>query len=161
MELTVFDYILLAVMLVTVGIGLFRGLSGELGSLAGFAAALFAGCFFFGAAQAFAANMGFAARGEGVMTIVSGVVDFVFALIAYGLVRWLVAKFVSLLLPQPTDALLGALGGVLKCSALLVLLSGVGFAEPGRYTMGICAENSVVVHRVAEWADSFMQGSQP
>ena len=160
MAWTIFDYILFAVMAFVVGVGLFRGLSGELGSLAGFAAAAAAGYFLFGAAKAFAVNVGFAGHGEGLLTGTAAVIDFVFALIAYGLTRGLVAKFVSCMLPQPTNALLGALGGVFKCLVLLgVLTTGAGFFVPGEYATSLCAENSVVIRLAAGWADAFVAGA--
>ena len=132
------------------GIGLFRGLSGELGSVAGFAAASFAGFCLLDFARTCAASFGF---GEYVAPA-AYVIDFVFALVAFGIARWIVAKFVSVLVPQPTNAFLGLLGGIFKSVVVLGLLTGVGLMQPGTYSTGFFATHSTVVREIAVWADS-------
>ncbi|MGN0852012.1 MAG: CvpA family protein [Kiritimatiellia bacterium] len=160
MDWTVLDYVLFAVMAFVVGVGLFRGLSGELGSLAGFAAALAAGYFLYGVAKGLAWKAGLGARGDAVWTVSAAALDFVFALVAYGLVRMLVSKFVSFLLPQPANALLGALGGLFKSVVLLGLLTGVGMVAPGEYATGFCAAHSLVIRTIAGWADAYVEGAR-
>ena len=160
MELTVVDYVLVCVVAAITFIGLFRGLSGELGSIAGFAAALAAGWLLYGAAHACAASLGLAQRGGALETGSTAVIDFVFALIAFGIVRWMVAKFVSCLVPQPTNALLGVVGGLFKSAVLVAFLMGVGFTQPGTYADGFVSQHSTLVRMVASWADS-MFGEVP
>ena len=125
-EFSIIDLVLLGGVALLVGIGLYRGLSGELASFAAFVAALAA-----------------------------GVADFVLGLIVFGLVRWLVNKFVSFLVPQPTNALLGALSGLVKSVAACFLLSGIAFMRPGTYVQGCLAQRSLIIHTFAEWADSY------
>lgn len=160
MELEIADYVLLCVMAAITLIGLFRGLSGELGSIAGFGAALFAGWLLYGAAHGCAVSVGLAQRGGALETGSTAVIDFVFAIIAFGIVRWMVAKFVSCLVPQPTNALLGGLGGVFKCGVLLAFLMGVGFVRPGEYASSFVPRYSKIVAMVATMADSWFGGAR-
>ena len=126
MDLAPLDLALLGGCALIVGIGLYRGLSGELASLAGFAAAA------------------------------AGVIDFVLGLVVFGLVRKLVDRFVSFLVPQPTNALLGGVSGAFKSVLLLFLLTGVGFLPPGTYAQGYLATRSQMIHVLATWADSYV-----
>ena len=87
-----------------------RGLSGELASFAGFVAAAAAGYFLYGGAHEFVRSVGFN-KGDMTELAAAGVADFVLGLVAFGFVRLLVNKFVSFLVPQPINALLGALSG--------------------------------------------------
>lgn len=157
MELLPLDYALLAVMTFFVVTGLFRGISGELGGVAGFAAAIAAGFALYDVARSLAASAGFGGTG-GLATAATATIDLVFILIAYGIVRKIVSKFVSVMVPQPTNAVLGALGGCLKSAALVALLSGVWMLRPGEYSTGPLAAHSTIVSQVAAWADSFAGG---
>lgn len=157
MEITLLDWILFGTAGFMVVVGLFRGLSGELGSLAGFAAALAAGYFLYGPARACAATFGL--QGEGLNRSAGIAIDFVFALIAYGVVRAIVAKFVGVLLPQPTNALLGAVAGLLKSVVVVGLLIGVGFVQPGEYSTGLIPAHSTVIRLIAGWADWYAAGA--
>ena len=150
MELMPLDFALAGLAVLLAGIGLFRGLSGELGSLAGFAAASGAGFFLIGFARVCAEAVGF---GQYAATA-AYVVDFVFALVAFGLVRWIVAKFVSVMVPQPTNAFLGMVSGLLKSAVAIGLLAGFGLMQPGTYSTGFFATHSTVVRMVATWADA-------
>ena len=157
MDLAPLDLALLGGCALIVGIGLYRGLSGELASLAGFAAAAAAGYVLYGSAHAGARSLGFN-KGDVTELVAAGVVDFVLGLVTFGLVRWGVNKFVSFLVPQPTNALLGGLSGVIKGVFLLSLLTGVGFLRPGTYAQSFLATHSQVIHALASWADSFAAG---
>lgn len=157
MQLSPIDMILLGAVAVLAGIGLFRGLSGELASLAGFAVAAAVGFFAYDFAHLAVRSFGFN-KGDALELAAAGVVDLVFALLAFGIVRWSVNKFVSCLVPQPTNALLGALSGVVKGCLLLVLLTGVGFMAPGTYSTGWIATRSSIVHEIASFADSYFGG---
>jgi len=154
MTLEILDLALLGGAILTVGIGLFRGLSGELASFAGFVAAVTAGCCLYGAAHAGTRMLGFN-KGDAAELIAAGIAVFILGLVAFGLVRWVVDKFVSFLVPQPTNALLGGLSGAFKSAVFLFLLAGVGFVRPGTYARTGLATRSQVIHTLAEWADSF------
>lgn len=150
MELQPLDFILLGGVILLAGIGLFRGLSGELGSIAGFAAASLAGFCLLDAARACAVSFGFG----NYIVPAAYVIDFVFALVAFGVARWIVAKFVSVLVPQPTNAFLGMLGGIFKSAVVIGLLTGVGLMPAGTYSTGFFATHSTVVREIAAWADA-------
>ena len=154
MELAPLDLVLLGGVALLVGIGLFRGLSGELASFAGLVAAVAAGACLYGFAHAGVRAFGFN-KGDATEHVAAGVADFVLGLVVFGLVRWLVHKFVSFLVPQPTNALLGALSGLVKSVAACFLLSGIGFMRPGTYVQGWLAQRSLIIHTFAEWADSY------
>ena len=154
MELAPLDLALLAVVAIVAGIGLFRGLSGELASLAGFAAAVAVGYCLYGGAHSGVRALGFN-KGDAAELVAAGVADFVLGLVTFGVVRWGVNKFVSFLVPQPTNALLGGLSGLAKGLVLLFLLTGVGFMRPGTYAQGFFATHSRLVRTFAAWADSF------
>ncbi len=156
MELMPLDYVLLTVVTFFVVTGLFRGISGELGGVAGIAAAFAAGFALYDVARSLAASAGFSTGG--LATAATATIDLVFLLIAYGIVRRLVSKFVSVMVPQPTNAVLGALGGCIKSAALLALLSGVWMLKPGEYSSGPLAAYSTIVSKVAYWADSLVGG---
>ena len=154
MSLTPIDLALLCGVAVMVGIGLYRGLSGELASFAGFVAAVAAGYGLYDFAHVAVRSFGFD-KGDTTELVVTGVAVFVLGLVAFGLVRWVVDKFVSFLVPQPTNALLGAVSGIFKSLVSLSLLAGVGFVRPGTYAQGWLAQRSEVARTLAEWADSF------
>lgn len=155
MAFTVLDYVICGLAVLPVVIGLFRGFSGELGSIAGFVAGAVAGFALYDLAGKCVAMSG-CTLDPGARRLVVGVVDFVFALVTYGAVRYAVAKFVSFLVPQPTNALLGLLGGVVKAVVLLALLTGVGFMKPGTYSQNFLVEYSQVIRLLAGWADAYL-----
>lgn len=159
MDLAPLDMALFGVVALIVGIGLFRGLSGELASFAGFVAAAVAGYCLYGWAHECVRSMGFN-KGDMTELAAAGVADFVLGLVVFGFVRKLVCKFVSFLVPQPTNALLGALSGAFKSGVLLLLLAGVGFMQPGTYAQGPIAARSQIVGTIATWADSFYADCQ-
>ena len=152
--LTPIDMILLGVVALLVCIGLFKGLSGELASLAGFATATATGFFAYDFARLSVQSFGIDG-GDLVEFAAAGVTDFVFALLAFGVARWIVNKFVSCLVPQPTNAMLGAFSGAIKSVLLIVILAGIGFMAPGTYSKGFFATHSSIVHAVASFADSY------
>ena len=154
MSLTPIDLALLCGVALMVGIGLYRGLSGELASFVGFIAAATAGYGLYDVAHIIVRSFGFD-KGDTSELVVTGVAIFVLGLVVFGLVRWVVDKFVSFLVPQPTNALLGAVSGIFKSLVVISLLAGVGFVRPGTYAQGWLAQRSQVACTLAEWADSF------
>ena len=150
MELMPLDFVLAGLAALLAGIGLYRGLSGELGSLAVFAAASGAGFLLIGFARTCVVALGFGKYAA----MAAYVLDFVFSLVAFGLVRWIVAKFVSVMVPQPTNAFLGMLSGLFKSAVVIGLLAGFGLMRPGTYSTGFFATHSTIVREVAVWADA-------
>lgn len=150
MELMPLDFVLAGLAALLAGIGLYRGLSGELGSLAGFAAASGAGFLLIGFARTCVVALGFGKYAA----MAAYVLDFVFSLVVFGLARWAVAKFVSVMVPQPTNAFLGMLSGLFKSAVVIGLLAGFGLMRPGTYSTGFFATHSTIVREVAVWADA-------
>ena len=154
MNLAPLDVALLGGVALVVGIGLFRGLSGELASFLGFVAAVVAGYSLYGFVHAGLRAVGFN-KGDTTELVATGVAVFIIAIVAFGLTWRIVNKFISFLVPQPTNALLGALSGAFKSLVSLLLLAGVGFVRPGTYAQGGLARQSQVIRTIAGWADKF------
>lgn len=138
--------------------GLFRGFSGQLGSLAGMAAALVAGYFLFSPIKGFVEG-GNWVSGETAQSAVAGISDFVIMLVVFGLVRRVVARFVSFLVPQPMNAIAGALIGLVKSVVVVGLLAAVGLIQTGRFSEGFFSARSTFVKVIGTLADSYMQGA--
>lgn len=158
MDLTVLDWIIFAVAAFFTVVGLFRGFSGQLGSLAGMASALLAGYFLFAPLKGVVTS-GNWVSGETAQNAVAGIADFTAMLVVFGIVRRMVARFVSFLIPQPMNAIAGALIGLLKSAVVVGLLSGVGLIETGRFSDGFFAARSAFVKMAGNVADSYMQGA--
>ncbi len=113
MDLTVLDYAILAVSAAGLVVGLFIGVSGALAFLAGVVTSALAGYFAWAPlAQAIHS------RPLAILALIVG------ALLVFGLVRFLVKKFVHGLVAQPGDAILGSLLAAL--AAFLVALAAAG-----------------------------------
>ena len=159
MELTVIDWVIFAVAAFLTVVGLFRGFSGQLGSLVGMVAALCAGYFLFSPIRGLVVD-GIWVSGETAQNAVAGIADFVTMLVVFGLVRRIVAKFVSFLIPQPMNAIVGGLIGFLKSVVIVGLLAGVGLIQTGRFSDGVLAANSTFVKMAGTLADSYMRGAE-
>ena len=158
MDLTTIDWIIFAVAAFFTVVGLFKGFSGQLGSLAGLAAGLMAGYFLFAPMKGLVAG-GNWVSGETAQNAVAGISDFVIALVVFGLVRRVVARFVSFLVPQPMDAIAGALRGLLKSAVAVGVLAAVGLIQTGRFSDGFFAARSTFVKTIGTLADSYMRGA--
>ena len=158
MDLTVIDWIIFAVTAFFTVAGLFRGFSGQFGSFAGMAAALCAGYFLFAPIREFVTG-GNWFSGEAAQNAVAGATDFCAMLVVFGLVRRVVARFVSFLVPQPMNAIAGGLIGLLKSIVAVGLLAGVGLIQTGRFSQGFFAARSTFVKMAGTVADSYMQGA--
>ena len=158
MDLTAIDWIIFAVTAFFTVTGLFRGFSGQLGSLAGMAAALCAGSFLFSPIRGVVAD-GNWVSGETAQKAVAAISDFVAMLLVFGLVRRIVARFVSFLVPQPMNAIAGGLVGLLKSLVVVGSLAGIGLIQTGRFSNGFLASRSTVVRMAGTLADSYMQGA--
>ena len=158
MDLTVLDWIIFAVAAFFTVVGLFKGFSGQLGSLAGMAAALAVGYFLFAPFKGVVTG-GNWVSGETAQNAVAGIADFTVMLVVFGVVRRIVAKFVSFLVPQPMNAIAGALIGLLKSVIVVGLLVGAGLLQTGRFSEGFFAAHSTFVKFAGTLADSYMQGA--
>lgn len=158
MELTALDWVLFAVAAFFVTVGLFCGVSGQLGSLAGIVAALAVGYFLFAPIRGMVAS-GCWFSGEAAQSGAAAIADFAVALVVFGLVRRIVSKFVSFLVPQPMNAIAGALIGLVKGVVCVGLLTGVGLVQTGRFSEGFFAAHSTFVKMAGSMADSYMQGA--
>lgn len=158
MELTVLDWVLFALAAFFAVVGLFRGFSGQFGSLVGLVAALVAGYLLFAPIRGFVAA-GNWITGETAQSGAAAVVDFVVALVVFGLVRRIVAKFISFLVPQPMNAIVGGVVGIVKGVVAVGLLTGAGLVQTGRFSEGFFAAHSTFVKMVGALADSYVQGA--
>ena len=158
MELTVLDWVLFAVAAFFMVVGLFRGFSGQFGSLVGLVTALVTGYFLFAPIRSLVISSNWI-TGETAQSGVAAVVDFVVALVVFGLVRRIVAKFVSFLIPQPMNAIVGGAVGIVKGLVAVGLLTGTGLVQTGRFSEGFFAAHSTFVKMVGSMADSYMQGA--
>lgn len=147
---TVLDWFLVGGTAALAVFGLFLGFAGQVGTLAGFAAASAAGYFLHGAALECAMLLGFSAETAAMPGLV---LDLVVALLAFGLARLAVKRFVRGCLGPLANTALGALVGLLVGCAAICFLAGVGSARPGTHGQSPFAENSVIVQRVAAWLD--------
>lgn len=158
MDLTVIDWIIFIVSAFFTVVGLFRGFSGQLGSLAGMVTAILVGYFLFSPLKGFVADSDWAS-GAATQAALSGVLVFVIMLVAFGLVRMVVAKFVSLLVPQPLNAILGGLIGVAKSVVGIGLIAGIGLIQTGHFSEGFIASRSIFVKMLGTCMDCCIQGS--
>ena len=147
MDVTTFDYVLMAVIGTLAIIGLFKGLSGWLGTLTGAAAATVVGYFSFGYCLKAATACPWVSGPF--VPLAAAILDFLVGLIAFGLARRLAVQFFSFLLPQPLNANIGLLGGMFLGLVLTVLLAGTAFFEGVSLPEGFLARHSCLVHAVA------------
>ena len=156
MELTAVDYMLLAAIGTLAIIGLFKGLSGWLGTLSGAAAAAIVGYFGFGFCLKAATACPWVSGPF--VSLAAAILDFLAGLIAFGLARRLAVKFFSFLLPQPLNAIVGMVGGLLLGVVLAVLLAGTAFFEGGKLTEGFLASHSRIVRIAALALEARLEG---
>ena len=139
-------------------VGLFKGFSGQLGSLVGIVLALAAGYFLFAPLKGIVAG-GNWVSGDTAQNAVAGIADFVAVLVVFGIVRRIVARFVSFLVPQPMNAIAGALIGLFKSLIVVGFLVGAGLVQTGRFSEGFFAAHSIFVKFAGTLADSYIQGA--
>lgn len=160
MDFTPIDYILVIVMAGLGVWGLWRGIAGELAAVAWIATALLVGFFAYSPMCRTVDSVAAAGGGGGGARLAAvGITVFV-ALVAALLVRFLVRKFVSFLLPQPWNAIIGGLIGVLKGAVLVAALTAVGLVETGPLSSGFFASRSVIVKWLAQAADCYKSGAE-
>ena len=157
MNLTHLDWFLVAVTAFLTVVGLFKGLSGQLGSLVGMVVGVAAGYLLFDPISGFVSG-GNWVSGDVAQKALAGILDLIAALVVFGVVMRIVAKFVSFLIPQPMDAIAGGLVGLLKGLVVIALLTGAGLVQTGRFSMGFLADHSTLVKMAGVTADSYMYG---
>lgn len=117
--MTAFDWIVLAVLVVSIGVGVWRGLVSEvLALLAWVAAFVVARLFGAAAGQWLDAWLADAA----LRTLAGSVLVFVAVLLLFGLARWLARSLLQAVGLGPLDRLLGGLFGALRAGVVLVLV---------------------------------------
>ena len=156
MDLTTIDYVLLAVIGALAVIGMFKGLSGWLGTLTGAAVGTAAGYFAFGYCLAIVDGTHWVSGPF--VRLAAAVLDFLVGLVAFGLARRLAVKFFSFLVPQPLNAIIGMGGGLFLGLMLAVILAGTAFFEGGALADGFLATRSRIVHFVAMTMESRLEG---
>jgi uncharacterized membrane protein required for colicin V production len=135
-------------------IGLFRGFSGEIASFSGFLGAIFT-CFFLKEeALHLAAAIGCSTA---LLPVAGGAFDLIFGIIAYGLIRAIVNKFISMCVPQPTNALLGMAIGLAKALGIAVAL--IWFNIAGTDENAFFEVKSPIMVRIAELVGDFARSS--
>ena len=158
MELTAIDWGICSVAVFCAVVGLFRGFSGQLGSFAGMVAGLCAGYFLFSPVKGFVVECNWAS-GAVAQNALSGMLVFLSMLVVFGFVRRVVAKFVSFLVPQPMNAIAGALVGLMKSAVVVVILAWIGMIQTGSFSGGFFSARSVLVKETGKLADACMQGA--
>ncbi len=156
--LTNFDYILFAVIGTCGIIGLFKGFSGHLGTFVGLIAALVVGYFCY--EFALETVDGFDIKPESMERTAAVALDFVMSLVAFGLVRIMVSKFVSFLVPQPMNAILGGIIGLIISVVMIGVAVGLGVVRPGGdANAGIFPTDSAVIKNIAAIVDAYTGGA--
>ena len=153
MAIALTDWILLAVLLASMLLGLWRGLVYEVLSLAGWLAA-------FMAAQWFAEDaIGFLpfvqGAPESVQYAVAFVVVFVATLFASGMLSWLIKKLVETVGLRPVDRSLGAMFGVAR--GVVVLLAVTVLLQ----LLGMASEPWWKEAQGPVWLDTAIKGLKP
>ena len=160
MEFTTLDIVLVAVMVALGGWGMWRGIAGEIAAVAWIGTALAVGFFSYLSMHSLVESFMAAGGKSGSAELAAvGMTVFV-ALVVALLVRFAVRKFVSFLLPQPWNAILGGIVGVLKGAVLVAALTAVGLVQTGPLASGFFASRSALVGFLARVADSYMQGAE-
>lgn len=157
-DFTTLDWVILGGMALLAVIGLVRGISGEIASLLGIATGLLVGFMLYGVAASIAAQAA-AAHDEGVRKAVAIGIDALLALVAGGVVRIFVKKFVSFLIGRVLDCFLGMAAGLVKGVVLTGVLTGLGVVKPGENSSGYFSAKSPVIRVIADWADAYAEGA--
>ncbi len=117
--MTAFDWIVLAVLVVSIGVGVWRGLVSEVLALAAWVVA-FVVARLFGAAAGEWLHAWLA--DAALRTLAGTVLVFLAVLLLFGLARWLARSLLQAVGLGPLDRLLGGLFGALRAGVVLVLL---------------------------------------
>ena len=151
------DFCAYAAVAAFAGIGLWRGISGEIANACGLLAALFAGLPVHRFAASFVSAHRLVEPGAA-ERIAAWVASLAACLGVFGLVYRLVARFVSFLVPQPTNAIMGLVLGAAKGVVLCAL--ALGFARAAGIDAGVSGA-SAPVRMIDECASRYADLSAP
>ncbi len=156
--LTNFDYVLLAFIGAGMITGLFKGFSGHLGTFTGLVAGLAVGYFCYAFAIEIADELDI--EPESMERTAAVAIDFAMGLITFGFVRIITTKFVSFLMPQPMNAILGGIIGTAIVIIGIGATVGTGIIRPsGDVNAGIFPADSVIIKNVAMVVDAYTAGA--
>ena len=137
-DLQTADYVILSIVVITSGLGLFRGLSGTLAFILALAAGIFCGAFAWGfSGERFDL--------EWLKVVITAAV----AILSFGLVRVIVKKTVNVLLAQPADAIFGLIGGIATGALVVAAWAYVGEKVHADYPSVL--DCSVIATRAADY----------
>lgn len=152
MNAEVIDYALTCLAVGLVAWGLIRGLAGELASFAWITGLSVSGYFGYSWCGNLISRF---VRKEGVSADAMAIfLTILLALAAALLIRALVKKCVSFVVPQPWNAVFGGLCGAGKTILIIAILAGVGFTRPGEFSNGYMAQHSKIVAAFASFMDA-------
>ncbi|WP_415033200.1 CvpA family protein [Azonexus sp.] len=121
--MTLFDYIALTIVVLSLGFGLWRGMISEILALVAWGLGVYAAFLFGPKASGLFAGM----VGEPVLRVLlGGLLVFLGILILMALIRLLVLKMVRVLKLTTSDRLLGMLFGLARGALIVLLLVGLG-----------------------------------
>ena len=145
--LTVCDWVAMGACALFALVGLFRGLSGELGGICGVVAAASLATFGRSFLLSLAKTCGLGeSRWVALAVVVAACV------LVWLLVRAIARRLISAVIPQPANALLGLVFGVVKALALIVLLLLLVRMLPGVSSEEILKFNCGAFQQVEKWA---------
>ena len=149
MEFTILDWVLVTVIGAVTVWDLVRGFSGQLGICAWVGVMFAVLAFGYGPVSSLVEATGWQSTPEGVK-LASVCALVVTALLLALLASCIVKKLVSGLVPQPFNALLGGLAGLVKGALLLAVLAGAWIGGSDTPASGFFVRNSTLVAKVAE-----------
>jgi membrane protein required for colicin V production len=151
-EIGLVDGVLLAVLLLSIGIGLWRGLIFEVLSLLGWVAAYVAAQWF---TPAMSAHLPVGAPGSAVNHVAAFACTFVLALLVWALLARLVRMLISASPLSGLDRLLGACFGVLRALVLMLAVTTAVAMTPAVHSSAWQRSQGVA------WLSVVLQGLKP
>jgi membrane protein required for colicin V production len=153
MSVVLTDWILLGVLLISMVVGLWRGLVYEVLSLAGWVAAFFVAQWW--ASDAIAWMPFIKSAPASVQYAVAFALVFIVTVFTAGLVSWLIKKLVESVGLRPIDRALGGLFGLARGVVLLLVLTVlIQLTQMTQETWWSTAEGPI-------WLDRFLRGLKP
>ena len=155
------DAILYGVMAIGAVFGLIRGISGLAGSLVWIAIVLPV-CYFLYTPVCSLTGCDAESAAGGGSQITAVVVTIVIGLVLATLGRFVAKKFMKVLIPQPYDAILGAVAGALEGTFAMGILLSIGIIrtgdKPGTIVQGPVAE-SMSIELISKAARMYIEGA--
>ncbi|MBP5320685.1 MAG: CvpA family protein [Kiritimatiellae bacterium] len=160
---SILDYLIIAVALFLVIRGFFRGCSGEIGQLLGIVAATFAVFLCRAPVSSAVSACPSLNNNPFACSLLSALAILVVGIVAWLLVGRVCAKLISLAVPQPLNAILGGIIGLLKVFLLVCMLCHLGIIgsteKSGEETP--LQRWSVLVDKVTPWIKPLSTPSEP